>query len=306
MFRDVSRHVRHATARGRSRASGLRVQLRRPSAAFAVVGAVLASSLLLLADEPVAAPHNPDRFDRVVIDAGHGGDDEGARGKKGLTEKEVVLDVSQRVARALEARGIEVLLTRNDDTFVPLEERTSRANDARADLFVSIHANSATQSKPSGIETYFVSLDASDADAAELALRENEAFGEAALKAIDDDPLTQLLGDMIVNEYVRESSEFAKLVQHQLADLAGAKSRGVKQAPFVVLMGVQMPAALIEIGFVSNPVEEKKLRQTNHRERLSKAIVEAVVAFGERADERRGVDQGASLLRTSPSPPASR
>lgn len=243
------------------------------------------------------ARHHPDRFDRVVIDAGHGGEDEGARGPRGLTEKELVLDVARRVARSLKAQGVEVLLTRSDDTFVPLEERTSRANDARADLFVSIHANSAPHAKPSGVETYFVSLDASDADAAALAVRENEAFGDEARKSVVDDPLTLLLGDMIVNEYVRESSEFAKLVQHQLSDVTVSKSRGVKQAPFVVLMGVQMPAALIEIGFISNPDEERKMREKAHRDRLAQAIVQAISDFGERADARRGVDQSASLLR---------
>jgi N-acetylmuramoyl-L-alanine amidase len=257
----------------------------------------LLSVALLDASGSDVVPHNPDRFDRVVIDAGHGGEDEGAKGHGGLPEKEVVLDVARRVARSLEAKGIEVLLTRSDDTFVPLEERTSKANDARADLFVSIHANSSPNAKPSGVETYFVSLDASDEAAAQLALRENEAFGEAGRQSIVEDPLTQLLGDMIVNEYVRESSEFAKLVQHQLSDVTVSKSRGVKQAPFVVLMGVQMPAALIEIGFISNPDEERKMREKAHRDRLAQAIVQAISDFGERADARRGVDQSASLLR---------
>ena len=270
---------------------------RRWLGGLAVAGLAAAALALLGAGGTGAAPHNPDRFDRVVIDAGHGGEDEGAKGHGGLTEKELVLDVSRRVARGLEAAGIEVLLTRSDDTFVPLEERTSRANDARADLFVSIHANASSHRKPLGVETYFVSLDASDADAAEVASRENQAFGEAARRAVEDDPLAQLLGDMMANEFVRESSEFAKLVQHALADAALSKSRGVKQAPFVVLMGVQMPAALVEIGFVSNPDEEKKLRQDEHRDRLAKAIVQAISEFGERADARRGVDRSVSLFR---------
>ena len=282
-----------------------RVREAKPRSAGARWWPLALAAALALASTPFfspdldAKPHRPDRFDRVVIDAGHGGEDDGARGRHGLTEKEVVLDVSRRVARALEAKGVEVVLTRDDDTFVPLEERTSRANDARADLFVSIHANSATHAKPSGIETYFVSLDASDDDAAALAARENEAFGEAGRRAIVDDPLTQLLGDMMMNEHVRESSEFAKLVQHELAELDGAKSRGVKQAPFVVLMGVQMPAALIEIGFISNPDEESKLGRREHRDRVAKAIVDAIGAFGQRADARRGVAHEASLFSAS-------
>jgi len=300
---DVERHVRGRSACGSVIGREARRTAVAAALALAATGLGALTTALVGAGEIDAAPHRPDRFDRVVIDAGHGGEDEGARGKRGLTEKEVVLDVARRIARALESSGVEVLLTRSDDTFVPLEERTSRANDARADLFVSIHANSAPHAKPSGVETYFVSLDASDADAAAVALRENEAFGEAGRKAIVDDPLTQLLGDMIVNEHVRESSEFAKLVQHELAGLDGAKSRGVKQAPFVVLMGVQMPAALIEIGFVSNPSEEEKLRKGAHRDHLAKGIVKAVQLFGERADARRGVDQGASLFRSSASTP---
>lgn len=269
---------------------------RRWVVVLAGAGLVLSSLALLAASRGGATPHHPDRFDRVVIDAGHGGEDEGAKGPDGLTEKEVVLDVARKIARKLESQGLEVLLTRGDDTFVPLESRTSKANDARADLFVSIHANSAPNPKPSGVETYFVSLDATDAAAAQVALRENEAFGEAGRQPIVDDPLTQLLGDMIVNEYVRESSEFAKLVQHQLSEVVVSKSRGVKQAPFVVLMGVQMPAALIEIGFISNPDEERKLRERGHRDRLAKAIVDAISDFGARADARRGVDQSASLF----------
>ncbi len=297
----VDREIRRTLAREPVSGQWPRRGLRVAALALAC-GALLAAATTLLASaDPGVSPRQPDRFDRVVIDAGHGGEDQGARGKRGLTEKDVVLDVSRRVARSLESRGVQVLLTRDDDTFVPLEERTSRANDARADLFVSIHANSATRAAPSGVETYFVSLDATDDAAAEVAMRENEAFGEAARKALVDDPLTQLLGDMIVNEYVRESSEFAKLVQHELAELDGAKSRGVKQAPFVVLMGVQMPAALIEIGFISNPAEEKKLKQVAHRDRLASAIVSAIGEFGERADARRGVDQELSLFLSSPS-----
>ena len=204
-----------AWARERAAHDGQASRLRRRRhwlGGLAATGLAAASLALLGAGGTGAAPHNPDRFDRVVIDAGHGGDDEGAKGHGGLTEKELVLDVSRRVARGLEAAGIEVLLTRSDDTFVPLEERTSRANDARADLFVSIHANASRNRKPVGVETYFVSLDASDDDAAEVASRENEVFGEAAKKVVEDDPLAQLLGDMMANEFVRESSEFAKIV----------------------------------------------------------------------------------------------
>ena len=241
----------------------------------------------------------PKRFRAVVIDAGHGGEDTGALGPKGLAEKELVLDVSLRLATALRTRGLEVTLTRGDDTFVPLETRTSLANDARADLFVSIHANSARSHKPSGIETYFVSLDASDESARQVAARENEAFGAAAERIENADPLMALLGDMIVTEHVKDSSEFSKLVQAELAHLDGGGSRGVKQAPFVVLMGVQMPASLIEIGFLSNPADEAALKRSEHRAEIAEAVARAVMQFASRHDARRGIGSDLSRAATS-------
>ncbi len=239
----------------------------------------------------VAEDRHP-AFDTVVIDAGHGGQDHGARSQGGLAEKEVVLDVSRRLAARLREAGLSVKLTRSDDRFVPLDERTSLANAATADLFISIHANSAQTTRPRGVETYFVSLDATDAQARRLALRENDAFPEASFEAVAADPLAALLGDLVVTEHVHESSEFAKLVQGELADLGGGDARGVKQAPFVVLMGVEMPAALIEIGFLSNAVDEGELRSSSHRSAVAHSIARAVEAFGKRYDARRGVRKG--------------
>jgi N-acetylmuramoyl-L-alanine amidase len=237
----------------------------------------------------VQADGERDRFDVVVIDAGHGGQDNGATGPRGLAEKDLVLDVSKRLAERLRGNGLQVVLTREDDTFVPLEERTSVANDARADLFVSIHANSAHSAKPRGIETYFVSIESSDDEAGRLAQRENEAFGPNVRVPGFGDPLMALLGDMIATEHVVESSHFAKLVQRELAGLDEGGSRGVKQAPFVVLMGVQMPASLIEIGFLSNPSDERALSGVRHRDELVDAMSRAVVAFGKRYDAKRGI-----------------
>jgi len=197
--------------------------------------------------------------------------------------------VSKRLAERLRGEGLRVTLTRDDDTFVPLEVRTSVANDARADLFISIHANSARSAKPRGIETYFVSLESSDDAASQVAARENEAFGDARAHVKTDDPLMALLGDMIATEHVIESSDFAKLVQSELAGVEGGGTRGVKQAPFVVLMGVQMPASLIEIGFLSNPQEELALRREGRREEIVDAMARAVVTFGKRYDTKRGI-----------------
>lgn len=230
-----------------------------------------------------------DRFDVVVLDAGHGGHDEGATGPSGLHEKDLVLDVAGRLAHRLRARGLRVVLTREDDRFLSLEQRTAVANDARADLFLSIHANASRSTRPKGVETYFAALDATDEDARRVAERENSALGARAPAAPRPDALAAILGDLIETQHLQESSEFAKLAQRELATVDRARSRGVKQAPFVVLMGVQMPASLVEIGFLTNPSEERGLRQSHQREAIAKALAEAVDAFARRYDARRGV-----------------
>jgi len=230
-----------------------------------------------------------DRFDAIVIDAGHGGHDEGATGTSGLHEKDLVLDVSKLLAARLRKRGIGVVLTRSSDEFLSLEERTAVANDARADLFLSIHANASSSRKPSGIETYFASLDATDDAARATAARENSAFGVVAPQFTAADPLAAILGDLIETQHLQESSEFAKLAQAELSSVVRARSRGVKQAPFVVLMGVQMPASLVEIGFLTNPDDERGLRRSRQRNAIADALVEAVMAFGKRYDARRGL-----------------
>jgi len=228
-------------------------------------------------------------FERVIIDAGHGGKDEGATASNGILEKELVLDVSSRLRRLLEARKLKVILTRETDHFVPLEVRTSRANDARGDLFISIHANAASSDTVRGIETYFVSLEASDAASRRLAERENQALGRGGPASPLFDPFLALLGDMISTDHMADSSAFAKLAQAELSKVDATSSRGVKQAPFVVLMGVQMPAALIEIGFLSNRRDAASLSKSIHRQRVAEALARAVIAFGKRYDARRGL-----------------
>ncbi len=244
--------------------------------------------------EVSAAPRQPDLFDTVVIDAGHGGEDRGARGINGLLEKDLVLDVARRLARRLRARDLRVVLTRHDDRFVGLEERTSIANDARADLFVSIHANAARARRARGTETFFASLEASDESAQELAELENSSFRGERGATPAQDPLVAILGDLMANEYLRDSQEFARLAQVRLQSVDLARSRGVKQAPFVVLLGVQMPAALVEVGFLTNPDEESALKGSAHRDRIVEALDRAVVEFGRRYDARRGASRAAS------------
>ena len=247
--------------------------------------AVAVCALALLAP-PGGSEPRPDRFDTVVIDPGHGGENQGARGAGGLLEKDLVLDVGLRLAKRLEERGVGVVLTRSDDRFVSLEERTSIANDARGDLFVSIHANASRARSARGIETFFVSMEASDEAAQQIANLENQAFaGSEAVARINEDPLLAILGDLIATEHLLESQEFAGLVQGRLAS---GRSRGVKQAPFVVLMGVQMPAALVEIGFLTNSEEARRLRTSAERDRVADGLAGAVVEFAERYDARRG------------------
>jgi N-acetylmuramoyl-L-alanine amidase len=251
----------------------------------ALTAGILSPALGLGADR-----RPPNRFDTVIVDAGHGGENEGARGAGGLLEKDLVLDVAQRLAARLQEHQLHVILTRPDDTFVPLEQRTSIANDARADLFVSIHANASRDTKVRGIETFFLSLSASDDDARRVARRENQAFRSASAPAKQsDDALIAIIGDLITTEHLEESNEFARLAQAELAGDA-AVGRGVKQAHFVVLEGVQMPASLVEIGFLTNPVDERQLRSSAERDRIVSALVRAALEFGQRYDARRGVD----------------
>jgi N-acetylmuramoyl-L-alanine amidase len=238
---------------------------------------------------------SPERFDTIVLDAGHGGMDDGARGARGLVEKELVLDVGRRMASRLREHELRVVMTRDDDRFVPLEERFAIANDARGDLFISIHANATKDAGVSGVETFFLAVDASDEEARRVAARENEAFaGSGAIPELND-PLNAILGDLITSDYLKESNEFARLAQRRLAGDDANHSRGIKQAPFVVLQGVQMPSSLVEIGFVSNPAEAKRLRSSRARDRIAAALVDAVLEFGRRFDARRGV--GASRFR---------
>ncbi len=266
----------------------MRARRMHAARARASGGALLLAFALASAALAAEAPP-PERFDTVAVDAGHGGEDEGARGAGGLLEKDLVLDVVRRLATDLRRRGLRVVLTRDADVFVPLEERTWIANDARADLFLSVHANAAEDHDVRGTETYFMALQASDEAARRVAERENAAFGEAGKLAIArDDSFLALLGDLITGDYARDSDEFAKLAQAQLASI-DARSRGVKQAPFVVLANVQMPSVLVEIGFLTNRHDERRLAAPETRDRIVAALSRAVREFGRRFDARRGV-----------------
>jgi len=274
----------HVGRRGR-RGLGILLALGVPATAFAGEAAVHGEAYR-------------DRFDTVVIDAGHGGEDEGARGAHGLLEKDVVLDVARSLAARLKRAGLHVVLTRAKDEFVPLEERTYIANDAHGDLFISIHANAAHDVGARGSETYFMSLEASDEHARGVALRENESFAKRPGAAgAEADPLVAILGDLMENEHLTESSDFARGAELRLAKLDSGPSRGVKQAPFVVLAGVQMPAALVEIGFITHPAEEQELRSAKRRQAIAAVLAEAVFEHARRHDAQRGVAPAAGATR---------
>lgn len=215
---------------------------------------------------------------RVVLDAGHGGGDSGTSGPDGLREKDVALDVAKRLGALIQERlGSEVTYTRSDDTFVPLGRRTAIANEANADLFLSIHVNSSPARAASGVETYYLSFTTSQS-AMETAAREN-AGAEQNMHELPD-----LLRRIALNDKVDESREFASRIQTSLVPVAarvnrGTKDRGIKKAPFVVLIGARMPAVLVEIGFITNSQEEVMMRRGDHRQRIADALYRGVFSY---------------------------
>ncbi|MCU1233216.1 MAG: N-acetylmuramoyl-L-alanine amidase [Candidatus Solibacter sp.] len=220
------------------------------------------------------------KITRVVIDAGHGGHDQGTQGPHGLIEKELVLDVALRVGKLIEERmNAEVIYTRSDDTFVPLEGRTAIANDKKADLFLSIHANSSPYPRISGVETFYLNFTDSK-DALDVASRENASSQKSIFE------LQDIIHKITLHEKLDESREFAGRMQASLFSLssrnvAGQKNRGVKKAPFVVLIGANMPSVLAEIGFVSNPREEVLLKKSDYRQKLADALYRGVSKYAE-------------------------
>ena len=218
------------------------------------------------------------KLGRIVIDAGHGGHDSGTLGVDGLEEKDVVLDVALRLGKILHDRlGAEIIYTRSDDTFIPLETRTAIANKAQADLFLSIHANSSSDASARGVETYYLNFTSSP-DALETAAREN-AVSDQSIHQLSD-----LVKKIALQEKIDESREFASDVEASLygglqRGNAGLKNRGVKKAPFVVLIGANMPSILAEISFVTNPKDAGQLRQPEYRQRVAESLYKGVAKY---------------------------
>jgi N-acetylmuramoyl-L-alanine amidase len=227
----------------------------------------------------------PREVRRIVIDAGHGGRDPGAIGRRGLREKAVTLDIAKKVAADLQASGFEVILTRKSDRFLPLEDRTAIANTAGADLFVSIHANANPRRNRSGIETYFLNV-TDDRYAARLAARENGGDVEEEGGGLQ----RRILADLNAVTSAGSSRHLASLVQRELTrSIRGrfgeVRDLGVKSALFYVLLGARMPAVLVETGFISNAAEEKRLASPAYRDEVARAVSRAVRTFA-RGDER--------------------
>ncbi len=220
------------------------------------------------------------KLGRVVIDPGHGGHDQGTRSKSGMLEKDLVLDVSKRLAELLKERmGTDVVLTRSDDTYLALEERTRLANDHKADLFLSIHANSSPVKNVAGVETFYLNFSTGREDL-DLATRENAA----SQRTIGD--LREVVSKIALRAKVDESREFALRIQNSLHTTAvkqnkEAKDRGVKRAPFVVLIGADMPSVLAEIGFLTNNRDEALLKSDEHRDRLAEALYQGIAGYAE-------------------------
>lgn len=232
----------------------------------------------------------------VVVDAGHGGKDPGTSGRAGrrtILEKDIALAMAFAVRDSLVKRGVKVVLTRDDDTLVPLYERGPIANRHHGDLFLSIHVNAANprardRALVRGFETYFLS-DAKTEDAKRVEEMENGVVRfETAADAAADDPLSFIITDMAQNEHLRESSDLAEVVQRQLGAIHPGPNRGVKQANFAVLRTAYMPAVLIEIGFVSNPTEASYIGSTRRQRELAGAIAKATMEYIEHYERRIG------------------
>jgi N-acetylmuramoyl-L-alanine amidase len=272
----------HPTARPVS--SGSRAQGAGPSGPL-----TNAKSVAHIAGAPAeAAPPTADgetlvralglKIGRIVIDAGHGGHDSGTLGADGIQEKDVVLDVALRLGKLLHDRlGAEIVYTRADDTFIPLETRTAIANKAQADLFISVHANSSQDPSARGVEVYYLNF-TSDPEAMQVASRENAVSTQSVHE------LSDLVKKIALKDKIDESRELATDVDTSLftgltRGNAGLKDRGVKKAPFVVLIGANMPSILAEISFVTNPDDAEQLEQPDYRQRVAESLYGGVARY---------------------------
>lgn len=217
----------------------------------------------------------------IVIDPGHGGLDTGAKGKFGTLEKQISLAISLKLKSFIEQNlPFRVVLTRDKDIDVSLENRSALANNNNAFLFISIHANGAFRKKAQGSETFFLNLNASDEETRKLAYMENtSAELEQRIEDEDKDEIKMILWDMAQSAYIKQSSQLAEIIQEELNLLLGTENRGIKQAPFKVLTGVACPAVLVEVAFISNPEEEQKLVKDEFQRNVAQAIYRGLMRY---------------------------
>ena len=223
------------------------------------------------------------RLDTVVLDAGHGGKDPGTIGRKGTTEKDIVLDITKRVGSFLEKNThINVVYTREEDVFIPVWKRTKIANESNGKLFVSIHVNSNPNRSVRGFETYLLKPGKTD-DAIEVASRENAVIrmeeGKARKKYNAMTGENLIMATMAQSMFMKESEDLAAYIQEELDPLLDSPNRGLKQSGFYVLIGASMPNVLVEAGFISNPNEERKLKSVAYRKKVAKGIYSGIMRF---------------------------
>lgn len=223
----------------------------------------------------------------IVIDPGHGGEETGAVGLKGTYEKDISLSICKILKKILEdTLGIKVILTRDRDISLDLIQRTAIANNYKADIFISMHANASNRKNATGAETYYLSLDATDEESLSIAKIENKIIKEEYSNSSPD--LNLILWDLAQTEHIQESSQLAEFIQDELNTELSIKNRGVKQAPFRVLMGADMPAVLIEVGFITNPKEEELLNDYNYQKSIANAILRSIQKFKNIREKKYG------------------
>lgn len=255
----------------------------------ASVTAVVAPTVVpaLVVPVPAAAPAaTTAKRPLIVLDAGHGGEDPGAIGPNGTREKEINLAIVRELKRLFEEDGrFDVALTRTDDTFIPLVERTSMANEKQAEMFISVHCNANFDRKTSGFEIYFLNENASDEDAAATAVLENSVVKLEGKPNKKRASIQALLWSLAINEFINESSELCSFINTEAPRRTRIPTRGVKQAGFYVLRGAQMPAVLVECAFLTNYAEEAKLRSRKFQAGIADAIYEGIKQYGDRREK---------------------
>jgi len=243
------------------------------------------SSQTVSAVMPVTVPSRKRKL--IVLDAGHGGEDPGAVGRNGTKEKDINLAIIKELKKLFDEEGTyDTVLTREDDTFIPLVERTNKANEKKADLFVALHCNASDNKNTGGFEIYFLNENASDPEAAATAMLENSVVNMEKKVSKKNSRLQELLWSMVVNEYINESSELCSFVGSEVTKRIKLENRGVKQAGFFVLRGAQMPAVLVECAFISHLGEESRLRTKKFQNLMADSIFSGIIDFERRQEAK--------------------